>query len=55
MQDDYLNFKGLSYFFNKLKGLFSLIGHTHTEAEITDISTLVVTDDDNGNVTVVYG
>ena len=55
MQDDYLNFKGLGYFLNKLKGLFSVIGHTHTKSEITDISTLVVTDDGKGNVTMTYG
>lgn len=32
----YLNFDGLSHFLSKLRGVFSVVGHTHTKSEITD-------------------
>ena len=52
---DYLNFEGLTRFFNKLFEKFSVIGHTHTKAEITDFEemTAIATDDGEGNVTLV--
>ena len=37
MLEKFLTYKGLSYFFDKCKELFSLKGHTHTKSEITDL------------------
>ena len=55
---DYLSFEGLSHFLNNLVNKFSVIGHTHTKSEITDFEnmSLVIADDNNGNVTIaLYG
>lgn len=49
---DYVNFEGLSHFFNRLFEKFSTIGHTHTKSEIADLQDLIVSDDDNGNVSI---
>lgn len=51
---DYVNFEGLSHFFNKLCNKFSALGHKHTKSEITDFPNLTSTDDNNGNVTIQY-
>ena len=37
MLEKFLTYKGLSYFVDKCKELFSLKGHTHTKSEITDL------------------
>lgn len=52
---DYLSLNGLTYFLDKLIKKFSVIGHTHTKDEISDLQevTAIATDDDNGNVTLV--
>lgn len=55
---EYLSFEGLSHFFEKLIDKFSIIGHTHKKSEITDFQdmSLVIADDDNGNVSIaLYG
>lgn len=52
----YLSLDGLSYLIVKLLNKFSVIGHTHTKSEITDLidsSNLIVSDDGEGNVTLV--
>ena len=53
---DYINFEGLSHFFNKLPEKFASIKHTHTKSEITDLENAGITaiDDGNGNVTLAF-
>lgn len=52
---DYINFEGLSNFLDNLFKKFSIIGHTHSKDEISDLQdmTAIATDDDNGNVVLV--
>lgn len=52
---DYLNFEGLSHFLNKLLNKFSVIGHSHTKSEISDLEemSVIATDDGNGNVSLI--
>lgn len=35
---DYINFEGLTHFFDKLFEKFAAIKHTHTKSEITDFT-----------------
>ena len=51
---DYINFKILSHFFDKISEKFSKNGHTHKKSDIIDIedSIIKVTDDNDGNVTI---
>lgn len=49
----YLNFEGLSQFLNNLLKKFSIIGHNHTMADISDFDdTLASFEDGSGNVTI---
>ena len=52
---DYINYEALNYFRSKLLLLFSIIGHTHSKSEITDLKdfSITATDDNNGNVVIV--
>ena len=52
---DYVNYEALNYFRIKLLSLFAIIEHTHSKSEITDLkdSSIIATDDNNGNVTIV--
>lgn len=52
---DYINYEVLNYFRSKLLSLFAMIGHTHTKSEISDLQdfSVIATDDNNGNVTLV--
>lgn len=50
---DYLSFEGLSHFFNNLFEKFSIIGHNHTVADISDLdNSLASFEDGSGNVTI---
>ena len=53
--EDYIDLKALSHFLNKLFEKFAKIKHTHAKSEITDLkdSSIIATDDNDGNVTIV--
>lgn len=50
----FLNFEGLQHFFSKLPEKFAELRHAHTKEDIVGLEEAVVTDDNNGNVSIDF-